>query len=254
MESTRKLDVTRIVLSAILAPIVHRRRILWFATPLIVVELAKLSFGEISSVEDAGSAGSVLGIVALSIASYVAWLLLAVASHRLFILGEGSLAGQGIVRWTSRETRFLSWTVGLGLIAACFLVPIFLLVSPLIASDDSTTVGLAGYVLALPVMYVFTRLSLVLPAAATDMNPDFGWAWRASKGNGIRLTVVIVLLPLLFQSMLAIMPEVQALPYNAMLSLVGIYIVVVEIAALSTSYRVLAQDLPAPASQLGTFE
>ena len=84
----KKLDVANILLSAIVAPIVHWRRILWFAIPLIVIELATLS---------TTVAGVSFGVIALSIVTLAARLLLAVASHRIFILGEKSMAGQGFV-------------------------------------------------------------------------------------------------------------------------------------------------------------
>ena len=162
------------------------------------------------------------------------------------------MMGRAVVWWSVRETRFLGWTIGIGLIAAALFAPILFL-TQVATSMEQPQVLAVTFIGGLPTFYVVSRLSLVLPATAIDLTPSFEWAWRASRHNGIRLMFAIGLLPLLIQMLIVFMPVTQFWLFEAAKSLVGVCAIVVEVAALSMSYRELVRDQPAPESRAKTF-
>ena len=123
----------------------------------------------------------------------------AVRCHRLILLSESPLSLMETMKWGKRETGFLFYGFGLaGIFAIISIVPVFMSFPLLMKfSDIDAVVGkLVGYFFLLPGGYVVSRLSLVLPAAATDHKDYFQSAWDISAGNGWRLFVLVCLLPI----------------------------------------------------------
>jgi len=228
-ESDSRLDVARVLLAALVAPILHKRLILWFAVPLITMRLAAYIVDTVA-----------VDGIAFSLISLIPILLLTVACHRIFILGESSMARYGMVWWTLRETRFFLWMLGIGLVAGVVALPAVMIVAPFLLENPSPWAYLALFGLSLPAIYIFSRLSLVLPAAATDDGaPTFAGAWDLSQGNGVRLTVAVGVLPFLLDGLLGLLPPLDSLVFEVLFTFVWLYILIVEVAALSMSYREL---------------
>ena len=93
----------------------------------------------------------------------------------------------------------------------------------------------------IPALYVMARLSLVLPGTALDGKPTLNWAWQLSCGNGWRLVLLVGLLPWLFTQVAVILLRHNATLVEVVLIAVLVHVLlIVEVAALSLSYKELA--------------
>ncbi len=177
-----------------------------------------------------------------------AFTLAAVVCHRVFVLGDESMIGQGLVWWSSRETRFLGWLIGLGFCAATITV-LGMIVSMIVGSmmtngdQEPSQVGIVGslFLVDLVVAYFVGRWSLVLPATAIDDRPSLSWAWSTSRGNGLRLMVLVGLFPMGVNFASTFLPETRSVVDSILLAPVWLYVWAVEIALLSLSYRELVR-------------
>jgi hypothetical protein len=176
-----------------------------------------------------------------------------VTCQRLILLGDESVARFGPLKWTWRETRFVGWFVA---IVACIIwisIPAGILLELLLLPFDEFSSYLdelpsdswISYLLAAPFFYVMARWSLVIPATAVDERPDLRWAWRCSRGNGWRLVLVVWLLPWAISSAHELLVREQSTLIEDVLSFaLWLVLFVIEIAALSLSYRELSQNTP----------
>ena len=163
----------------------------------------------------------------------------AVACHRVLLLGDESLPQYGIMTWTVREGRFLTWLLAAWSLA--FLTTMFLLMTigtivMNVFDIPRAWMEMGWFLGSFEVLgtYVLARLSLILPAVALDGRPSLSSIWRLSHGNGWRLTVVLGGLPWLvshFQRF--ILPDEATFVSVLLISLVFCPLLVVEIAALS---------------------
>jgi hypothetical protein len=125
----------------------------------------------------------------------------AVAWYRTVVYGEEA-GRRPIYTFTRLEVRMVLWQI-------LFVFPLFLAV--IIAAIPVAAAGAVGkllwgdaggYALAAPfavvalawVMYVVTRLSLVIAMAALDTHASFGRAWRMSAPIAWRLTGAVLVL------------------------------------------------------------
>ena len=168
---------------------------------------------------------------------------LAVTTHRLVLLGSGSVPKFGFRLWGYREALFAVYTIGIGVV---LLVPglfIVVIVAPILEFNVGFAVQVTTIIFALlisiPFAIVAARLSMALPATAVGDSLTFRGSWQATKGRSFSMFFIFWIIPialalpvlifLLFDSQLA---ELAILPVSSL----GL---VVEIAALSISYRVL---------------
>jgi hypothetical protein len=182
-----------------------------------------------------------------SAVSGLAAVLIAVSCHRLVLLGHDSLPARWGVHWSDREFAFLARAFVLGLLPA-MAGGVGYVVSAHMGLDRSTYRDLlfASWPL---LAYPTSRLSLVLPATATDQRLTFAQAWRMSSGNGWRLAIVLLTVPLLLTGLavpllltglrLALRTPYEHPAWVAARSLVFCALSVFEIAALSVSFRAL---------------
>ena len=240
-ETRVTLEVLPIFREAINLPIKHMVMLTRITGPLLLVPVLLFIFATYwspieASVEIFGGAGVLLYVVA-SLLLIVPSVLSIVAGHRIFILGEESMAQHGILWWSSRETRFVGWCIAVALLIGLLNALAVAILAPLvIIQAPPTVVGLLGWLVFLPVGYVLARWSLVLPATAVDERPSLDWAWHASRGVGLRLLVLIVFLPFVMDLAVELIPEVNTIA----LTIAWLYVAAVEIALLSLSYRELA--------------
>ena len=144
-----------------------------------------------------------------------------VAWHRVVLLGAGSRQPACTVGLGRREFRYLvAWTLLSVLFVVFFAIAVALVMAAAFAAMLAVQAGLIlageasaldlggtsqfvviGYLAILPAFlvasYFTTRLSLVLPAMATDRGRSLARAWSLSSGNGWRLVLaaVLVMLP-----------------------------------------------------------
>ena len=152
-------------------------------------------------------------------------------------------------RWTTRETRYIGWWIGIMIMVFFVALPLGLLLMPLITDTTNNLLNSqfftlsVGGVLSIPIYYVISRFSLILPATAIDINgKSLSWAWKLSSGNSWRLTLLIGLAPFTTDLILNALPTYNSLLYS--LSIAGVWLIigVVEIGLLSLSYSWLSKN------------
>ena len=170
--------------------------------------------------------------------------LFAVTCHRLVLLNvrPGGVAPG----WSVREGRFLVFVISVWIV---YLAVWWLTLSavanlwPRFAGDLGESFQLIEAAAKMPALYVIARLSLVFPATAIDRGANLRWAWRASRGNGWRLVVVVTVLPWIVSHVFGLLYRDQPTPVEiGVLTLAGTALFAFEIAALSVAYRELTRD------------
>lgn len=181
---------------------------------------------------------------------------LAVACHRLVLLGPTASTLSPALRWGARETRFLLRLLVLGVLysviqlAVTLVVLNFLTLSFRVMSRQPGSAGMdvgwlrPGEYLALLISTSFlARLSLALPATALDVPTSFREAWRLSAGNGWRLLVIVGVFPWLLSCGLDLLYRDGAtLAESAVLILFSVLVSTLGIIALSLSYQDLTTE------------
>ena len=178
--------------------------------------------------------------VLLCLAYAALFTLFAVTCHRLVLLDPAAVARNPVPSWSLREGLFFGWMVGAWLLfLVVFLVTLTIAVNALGMVFESVRTTAAR----MPALYVFARLSPLFPATAVDRKVDLKWAWRLTRGNGLRLMLIVGFLPwaLSYLPPLLYRSEATALE-TILLTVAGIALFAVEIAALSISYRELTKE------------
>ncbi len=181
---------------------------------------------------------------------------LAVSCHRIILIGANSLPNRWGVFWSKRELRFFGWVFLLG-IPSFLAAMVWWIALGQLADWGSTS---AAAIMAAPVQNTFysavvalviASVGLVLPAIALDERPSLKAAWKLARGNVLRLAAVLVI-PILLVDVLFIMlnwalRDILSItfaspifPFIALFKgFIGSLLGVIEIAALSVSYRPL---------------
>lgn len=167
------------------------------------------------------------------------FVLFAITCHRNILLPGKSTPTFGMLEWNRREWKYIGWAV----IAYFYLYLMFAFAAFFSSSVGSFVPSMGGLsytviymFIASSGMYFFARLSLLFPAVATDHKTGWDWVLDLTEGNGWRLVVIIGIFPIV----LAVLPGLFAnvhVAVDALLLLFSIVLLVVEITALSLSFR-----------------
>lgn len=104
-----------------------------------------------------------------------------------------------------------------------------------------------GMLALLLVLWIFARLSLLFPAIAIDRGFDPVAAWNLSRGNSLRLMVVVGVFPFLLATpILVVYREDAAVLELIARDLLTALLLSVEVAALSLAYWHLTAPAPPP--------
>lgn len=179
--------------------------------------------------------------IPVCVAYGVLFAIFAVSCHRLVLLDARRVEAG----WSRREFRFLFWLLGIYLVGVAIWLPLWTLIINVAmnlpgAGRPEQMDDWMRQLAAVPAFYVGARLAPILPAVALEQNVSFRWAWRFTRGNGWRLVVVVGVLPWAISQLVGLLyrSDPTALE-TAALTVVGIALFAVEIAALSISYREL---------------
>lgn len=244
------LPIERIFLEAVELPAIHWRPLLKAGLPLIVVGSLLFGSGVLPIETSEGTNGSFSTLIFIAfLLLWVTLVMAIIACHRIFLLGPKLVENAALFNWTGNELRYIGWTLLIGLCAAVVAIPFGILIFPLMAASSGESASnpvllmILQVGISIPVYYVISRLSLVLPAAAIDgRGLSFGWAWELSYGNGWRLTVLVSLLPVLMDLVLAIFPFSDSTLLLIVQGVLWLVIGVVQIGLLSLSYKFLSNN------------
>jgi hypothetical protein len=240
----KRLPVIATVKEAIL--VVWQRRIdLFRALLATALVLAALDVAKSHLTKGFGLLVSLLGLFVFT--------LFAVTCHRIVLLGETSVPTYGVHSWTSRETRFVGWSLVMAFYVLLVILPIGLIGGGIALYFDAKgyEVSVTGYekyafglAASIPAVYVFARLAVLLPATAVGERHNTDWAFDTTANNGWRLAAMVVVIPaLLGHATNALRVENSPL-MDFLVRLVSYAFIAVGIAALSLSFRFLASTPP----------
>jgi len=167
----------------------------------------------------------------LIVLSFLIQTIFAITTHRIILLGKGSVPKWGLRSWSKRETFFfIHVLILMGGIYLLLLVPIIIDFIPIVI---------------LPIIFIFIfwiwgRLSLVFPGIAIDKGVSFKMSWVLTKKYQLLMFLVVIAFPIL----LAI-PSVllSFVPYTAVLTnILSTFVIVFEVAALSVAYQIITLE------------
>ncbi len=213
------LLVLRTAVSSLLAAPSALIRQIWPPLLLLVIGTA-LSVASIST----EALGSVL--------SFVGYILLAVAVHRYILADELVDKDDGLAK---ASFLYFLWLIGIGLVSAfVFMLPTLLLLQ----------FGVPAIVIlvTLPVAYVTSRMSLVLPDRAIGRDTEINVVWAISQGNGWKLTIILALLPIVLSLPFGLLQWVLPGGLYALVEvLTAAPLIILNVALLSVAYRQLSE-------------
>jgi len=176
----------------------------------------------------------------------------AVICHRLVLIDFNT--GSRLISpfsWSERETRFLRKIIivyvltFLGSILIS-MVPLALVAQSMPEAQRNNPAALFPFAVLLagiPGVYLLARMSLVFPATAVDSQSSLGWAWNKSRGNGIRIAIIVGLIPWMSALLEYALTKLIHGTIAAIISNILNYVlIVIEITALSLAYRELVQQ------------
>lgn len=163
----------------------------------------------------------------------------AITTHRLILMGPGSVPPWGIYKLTGREVRFIMAWLGLALMGIIF--------SPL------AFIPFYGiFIFMVLVLYFISRVSLVFPAIATDNPITFVDSWQRTKPHQVFMLLVVIVFPGIIAIPENIMSRFSSTAYiSAVLSVVTTMLV---IASLSMAYKIIYLDAAPVADDDATDE
>ncbi|HEX7028696.1 MAG TPA: hypothetical protein VF268_15750 [Gammaproteobacteria bacterium] len=206
------------------------------------------------------------------IPEYIGWLvaiifwtlytLFAVICHRMVLLGVSSVPEYGVGRVGERDFRFAVALAILMIIS--MLAPysvsliIFLLLGiiknlpfvPEFNMKINFGINASSWLFYIGQIFVLSRFGLILPATAVDERPTLKWAWRTSRGNTLRLMVVLGFLPWLVYLPSEFLPEDPGVTGYGLYVLTWWLLLPIEITVLSLSYKELVQEREQEKEQL----
>ena len=196
---------------------------------------------------------SAMWLLLLPIWAAIAWFALEFQSHLL--LGAAACA-QRLWPWR-RYGLYLLAVVALGIFMALFVGLLLQLVLPAVTffslALNSPDPWLASGTVVLPTLVVLAaaypvmRFSLVLPALSVGQDVALKRAWRITRGKGIRLLWLLVLIPGVISGMLALLMPIEAagLWLMPLTGILDVYLSLVYLSILALAYRALS-DEPLP--------
>jgi len=175
-----------------------------------------------------------------------------VIGHRLILVDFN--AGNRWINpfaWSNRESYFMIRMIlvlAIVLIGSFIisLVPLTLVRQSLTAAQLANPSALFPYSVlfaGIPALYLLARLSLMFPATSLDMETGVDWAWNISRGNGLKIMVIVGPVPwlgLIVQYLLFL--ALPGLVADILSEITGFLFLTVEITALSLAYRELVQS------------
>lgn len=167
-----------------------------------------------------------LAIIFLGLVFYV---VIAVTTHRLVLLGPQSVSKWALFSWAGREIKFFLYA--LSLMAVSFLlmmIPIPLMIPVIL-----------GFI------YLIARLSLVFPSIAVEHSASLQRAWQLSDNYRWQMVLISMLYPMFLFFLIGLMLfNLEGLMVNILLNLLIILVEVITIIMVSLAYREITDRYP----------
>lgn len=238
-----KLPALKIFFEALTLPKKHFLSLLRFGYPLLILittlEIYTRLFVKTEEL-------TVLATFTVFVVEIIVLVPAVIGAHRTFLLDEFIVRSTKVIRWEGRELRYIGWWIVIMFCISLATIPfLFLPYFPYMhqALFDNIYIVLALMLFAnIPVSYLISRGSLILPAIATDKKMNLSRAWSISRGNGWRLTFLISVIPFLTGLVFQFVPDSTSIFYSIIVGAIWLSVGVIEIGLLSLSYSYLSKS------------
>ncbi len=245
----KKLPIAAIFLAAISLPFQHYRLLFKVGLPLIISgSLFIIALGQFSEEGEEATLPAIFSI-GLTTIFLVSLVMAVVGCHRIFLMSPNVVEDAKLFHWTGNEIKYAGWWMLIGICIYLVIIPYSFLLIPLMNSplskvlESEVMIFLLLGLAYLPLLYIISRWSLVLPSSAIDIHgKSLIWSWRLSEGNGWRLTLLIGILPLIMDILFTLLPVYDSHVFSLFCGAVWLVIGVVEIGLLSLSYAFLVSE------------
>ncbi|MBW8191222.1 hypothetical protein K0504_09255 [Neiella marina] len=248
---TNKLPIKSLLFEAASLCISNYKSLFRFVAPFIITLVLAAVFSALlapSTVDEGFPVTFFIGFVVIFIMVGATAVMAVVGCHRTFLLTPEEVRATKAFRWSGRELRFVGWWLVIGICAALLSIPLAMVGTPLLLASAKNPEALSPLMIVpftliyLPLYYVISRWTLVLPATATDeRNKSLSWAWQLSKGNGLRLLLLLTILPFSISLAFAMLQLTEWFVFSLLQILVSPVVAVFEICLLSLSYSYLTR-------------
>ena len=212
-------DFIKVVAGTLYALWLARRSLLWALFLPFMAHMA-ISAVLLSELE-------VPARVALSALDSLVFVVLAITTHRLILLGPGSLPSGVPVRFGLRELLFV-------------LYGILISLATIVAVPVAFIPAIGDYLVILPALWIVGRLSLVLPAIAVDRRISLSESWSLTSRHHVLMLLVVGGIPLILSVLLLV---IDYMPYTYFLG-EALYVaaMVIQVGALTISYKLITDE------------
>lgn len=158
------------------------------------------------------------------IVSWFIYSIIAITTHRIILLGPESVKEWGIYIPGKRESKFILYSIGVGLLMMPFTI--------------ISLVPVIGWIIGLGAMlYVVPRLSLIFPAIATEQDWTIKDSWVATSDHAALMIVVVAIFPIVMGIPFVL---ISLIPHTGLIvSVLTSIILIVTIAALSVAFQII---------------
>jgi len=152
---------------------------------------------------------------------------IAISTHRIILMGEESVPEWGKLSIGNNELRFIWYSI---------LVVVIMIPTALLSFIPTIGLPLAFVGIA----YLAGRVSLILPATATEQDWNISDAWDKSRNHQLLMSLTVVIFPIIFG-----IPELllSYLPYMEIpVIIISIFTTVLVVAALSVVFKLITDE------------
>jgi hypothetical protein len=174
---------------------------------------------------------------AVSIIQAYLYFLIVVRLHRIFLMNESEYSLKGSFMWRNNNTSYLLATIAIGIMGTITMIPILIIAIPIFGYfEDYSKIFIT--VILIPIGYILSRFSLVLPSIAINGKIDFRESWNISKGNGWKVFILITLTPVVFNTAMDFL-YYDNIALRPVYPLLGLIVLSLEIIILSNTFKKL---------------
>lgn len=188
--------------------------------------------------------------IVLALILFAINILVSITTHRILLINENAVPTWGLYKFGKREFKFLIYTFLIIILISIVLTLIILGLSVFVNSNSALFMPLTVAFSVILGIFLFVRLSLVLPAIALDQELSFLDSWNITSKYKILCMLTIVIIPSIVASIISFvygiaiefLTAVISTKLSFLNSLLTLFVNVFIISALSATYKYLVHE------------
>lgn len=166
----------------------------------------------------------------------MAYILIAITTHRVVLLGLDSVSKKSVLSWSKRETSFFLYMLIISFGTFTFLGLVSVLLLNDVGLDISGILSLILILFLVVVVFWFVgRYSLIFPAIAVDKSISFSQSWKLTHDHHFMMLFVVLIFPICVSFPITLIEVVPGAFFIA--SIISTVMTVFMVAALSVAYK-----------------